>query len=55
MNSDVIVVGFGAMGSAACYQLAKRGAKVIGIDSRSRSVNSTSKKGSRECPAAHGS
>ena len=32
MNSDVIVVGLGAMGSAACYQLAKRGAKVIGID-----------------------
>jgi sarcosine oxidase len=32
MNSDVIVVGLGAMGSAACYQLAKRGANVIGID-----------------------
>lgn len=32
MNSDVIVIGLGAMGSAACYQLAKRGAKVIGID-----------------------
>lgn len=32
MNGDVIVIGLGAMGSAACYQLAKRGAKVIGID-----------------------
>ena len=32
MNADVIVVGLGAMGSAACYQLAKRGAGVIGID-----------------------
>lgn len=32
MNADVIVVGLGAMGSAACYQLAKRGANVIGID-----------------------
>lgn len=29
---DVAVVGLGAMGSAALYQLAKRGAKVIGID-----------------------
>lgn len=32
MNSDVIVIGLGAMGSAACYQLAKSGASVIGID-----------------------
>jgi len=32
MTSDVIVIGLGAMGSAACYQLAKRGATVIGID-----------------------
>ncbi|MGD9590107.1 MAG: N-methyl-L-tryptophan oxidase [Pyrinomonadaceae bacterium] len=32
MNADVIVVGLGAMGSAACFQLAKRGASVIGID-----------------------
>lgn len=31
-NIDVIVVGLGAMGSAAVYQLAKRGAAVIGID-----------------------
>lgn len=32
MNADVIVVGLGAVGSAACYQLAMRGASVIGID-----------------------
>lgn len=32
MNADVIVVGLGAMGSAAAYQLAKRGARVVGID-----------------------
>src|SRR5678816_921243 len=32
MNADVLVIGLGAMGSAACYQLARRGAKVIGID-----------------------
>jgi sarcosine oxidase len=31
-NFDVIVVGLGAMGSAAVYQLAKRGVKVLGID-----------------------
>jgi sarcosine oxidase len=31
-TADVIVVGLGAMGSAACYQLATRGASVIGID-----------------------
>ena len=29
---DVAVVGLGAFGSAATYQLAKRGAKVLGID-----------------------
>ncbi len=29
---DVIVLGLGAMGSAATYQLAKRGCKVLGID-----------------------
>lgn len=29
---DVIVVGLGAMGSATAYQLAKRGAKVLGIE-----------------------
>jgi sarcosine oxidase len=32
MNADVIVIGLGAMGSAACYQLAKFGANVLGID-----------------------
>jgi sarcosine oxidase len=31
-NWDVIVVGLGAVGSAALYQLAKRGAKTLGID-----------------------
>ena len=29
---DVAVIGLGAMGSAAIYQLAKRGTKVLGID-----------------------
>lgn len=29
---DVVVVGLGAMGSAAAWQLAKRGARVLGID-----------------------
>ena len=29
---DVVVLGLGAMGAAATYQLAKRGAKVLGID-----------------------
>jgi len=29
---DVIVIGLGAMGSAATWQLAKRGARVLGID-----------------------
>ncbi len=29
---DVAVVGLGAMGSAALYQLAKRGARVVGLD-----------------------
>ena len=29
---DVVVVGLGAMGSAATYQLAKMGAAVVGID-----------------------
>ncbi len=32
MGYDLIVVGLGAMGSAALYQAAKRGAKVLGID-----------------------
>src|SRR4030095_8659421 len=29
---DVAIVGLGAMGSAAAYHLAKRGAKVVGFD-----------------------
>ena len=29
---DIIVIGLGAMGSAALYQLARQGAKVLGID-----------------------
>lgn len=32
MTFDAIVLGLGAMGSAAVYQLAKRGARVLGID-----------------------
>ena len=32
ITADVVVVGLGAVGSAALYQSAKRGAKVIGID-----------------------
>src|SRR5690606_32066465 len=31
-SCDIAVVGLGAMGSAALYQLAKRGVKAIGID-----------------------
>lgn len=31
-DCDVIVLGVGAMGSAACYHLAKRGVSVIGLD-----------------------
>lgn len=31
-SADIIVVGLGAMGSASLYQLARRGAKVLGID-----------------------
>jgi len=31
-TADVIVIGLGAMGSASLYQLARRGARVIGID-----------------------
>src|SRR6478609_3117986 len=29
---DVIVVGIGAMGSAACHQLARRGQRVLGLE-----------------------
>lgn len=32
MNFDVIIIGLGAMGSAALYQLSKTGTKVLGID-----------------------
>lgn len=32
VNYDVIVIGLGAMGSAATYQLARSGARVLGID-----------------------
>jgi sarcosine oxidase len=32
MQADVIVVGLGAMGSAVAWQLAHRGARVLGID-----------------------
>src|SRR5215510_2253137 len=31
-NVDTLVLGLGAMGSAAIYQLAKRGHRVLGID-----------------------
>ena len=33
---DVIVVGLGAMGSAAAYHLAKRGARTLGLDANPR-------------------
>src|SRR5579872_7149882 len=29
---DVIVVGLGSMGSGACYHLAKRGVRVLGLE-----------------------
>src|SRR5918999_3594024 len=29
---DVIVIGIGAMGSAACYHLARRGRRVLGLE-----------------------
>jgi sarcosine oxidase len=32
VTADAIVVGLGAMGSASLYQLARRGARVVGID-----------------------
>ena len=31
-RADILVIGLGAMGSAALYQLAKRGVKAIGLD-----------------------
>lgn len=36
MSYDVIVVGLGAMGSAAAYQLASRGARVLGLEAFGR-------------------
>lgn len=33
---DVITIGLGAMGSAATYHLAKRGARVLGLDAHAR-------------------
>ena len=32
MRYDVVVVGLGAMGSAAVYQLAQTGVRVLGLD-----------------------
>ena len=32
MAADVLIIGLGAMGSAAAFHLARRGAKVIGLD-----------------------
>src|SRR5262245_62542089 len=32
MSADVIVIGLGAMGSAALYQLARGGVSAVGID-----------------------
>jgi len=31
-KADILVIGLGAMGSAALYQLAKRGVKAVGLD-----------------------
>ena len=31
-RADILVIGLGAMGSAALYQLAKRGVKAVGLD-----------------------
>jgi sarcosine oxidase len=35
MSYDVIIVGLGAMGSAAAYHLAKRGLRVLGLEAQS--------------------
>lgn len=32
MRYDTIIIGVGSMGSSACYQLAKRGRKVLGLE-----------------------
>ena len=42
---DVIVAGLGAMGSAATYHLAKRGAKVLGLEARTAAHNQGSSHG----------
>ncbi len=39
MNFDVVVLGLGGMGSAALYQLAKRGIRVLGIEQYARGAN----------------
>src|SRR2546421_8980187 len=31
-NYDVIVIGVGAMGSATCFELARRGVRVLGLE-----------------------
>jgi len=31
-SADVVVIGVGAMGSATCYELARRGADVVGVE-----------------------
>lgn len=31
-QADILVIGLGAMGSAALYQLARRGVKAVGLD-----------------------
>lgn len=42
---DVIVVGLGAMGSSAVYHLAKRGAKVLGLEARTEAHDQGSSHG----------
>src|SRR5687768_2562484 len=42
---DVIVLGLGAMGSAAALQLAKRGLRVLGLDAYERGHNRGSSHG----------
>lgn len=44
-NYDVIVLGVGGMGSAACYALAKRGVSVLGIEQFSLAHNQGSSHG----------
>jgi sarcosine oxidase len=42
---DVIVIGLGAVGSAACYHLARRGQRVLGLDRFTLAHTSTSSAG----------